>query len=161
MRIADGSGDEERILRRHRFSDDNRASRPQPAHDRRVALRPPSREDLAAEFGRHVGCVNDVLDRDWQAVERPKRKAGGFGRVGLFGGGQRRLRRQIGEGADVVLPLLDAAEIEAHRLDRARFPAPQALDEVERGFASSHRIHRATSAGDQASSRAKSRSIAQ
>ncbi len=118
-------------------------------------------KNLAAEFGRHVGRVDDVLDRDRQAVERPEREAGSFGRVGLFGCGQRRLRREIGEGADVLLPLLDAAEIEAHRLDRARFPAPQALDEVERGVASARRIHRAASAGDQASSRAKSRSIAQ
>ena len=62
---------------------------PQPAHDRRVPLRPPSGEDLAAEFGRHVGGVNDVLDRDGQAVERSKRKARRHRRVSLFGRGQR------------------------------------------------------------------------
>ena len=62
------------------LADDHRARLPQPRDDRRVALRhaalaPPER-------GRQPGDVDQVLDRDGDAVERSARPAGeGFGRA--------------------------------------------------------------------------------
>jgi hypothetical protein len=65
-----GPWDEERILRGDGLADDDCAGGSQPAYDDGVPVRPPSSEDFGAKFGRHVGGIDDVLDRDRQAMER-------------------------------------------------------------------------------------------
>ena len=60
-------------LGRHGLAEDHRALLAQPGHAVRVAGRAPAGVDRRAVGGRHVGGVDDVLDADRQAVQRPAR----------------------------------------------------------------------------------------
>ena len=98
-------------------------------HDDGVPVRPPSDEDFGAEFGRHVGGVNDVLDRDGQAVERSWRTARRAGVVHTFGRCKRRVRIEMGEGAKLGVKRCDAIEKRAHCLGRGEFAPTHAVDQ--------------------------------
>ena len=73
-----------RIVRRERrrrgLAGDGRPGLLQQHHDRRVRARPKPPVDLRAHFGRKIRGVDDVLDADRDAAQRP-----GVLRAGVFG----------------------------------------------------------------------------
>jgi hypothetical protein len=66
---------EQRIFGRYDLAHDDRAGRPQPSNDGRIRGRTAALVEPRAEFGRHVGGVDDVLDRNRQTMQRSKAAA--------------------------------------------------------------------------------------
>src|SRR5258708_33942733 len=67
--------DEERILRGDGLADEDCAGGAEPVHDDRVPFGPASSEKISAEFGRHVGGADDVVDGEGETMERSWRTA--------------------------------------------------------------------------------------
>ena len=94
-----------------------RARLAQDRHRRRVRRRAVPRIDRRAHLRRHVGGIEDVLDPDRHAVERPGRRRR-F--VAGAGPGEREVGVQKGPCPDRLLALGDAREAGAHRRLRRR-----------------------------------------
>ena len=62
-----------RECRRRGLADDGRARRLQRHHDRRIGAGPPAPVDRRAHFGRKIRRIDDVLDADGDAAQRPVR----------------------------------------------------------------------------------------
>ena len=139
--IARRPWDEERILRRDGLADDDRAGGAQPVHDRRVPSGPASSEEFCAEFGRHVGGVDDVLDGDRQAMERSWRTACRPRLVDAFGPCERGVRIKIGESPELGVKRCDAVEKRAHRRDRGEFASTHAIDQRTGGLIQNRVLH--------------------
>ena len=75
VRIAGLAGMEIGVLGGHGLAHDDRAGGAQAGHGRRVAARRAARPQRRAELGGHVAGVEDVLDADRHAVQRPDRLA--------------------------------------------------------------------------------------
>src|SRR5262249_10849854 len=102
----------------HGLADDHRAGGAQPRHHGRVPPRPAPGGERGAELGREIGGVDDVLDRDRDAVERTERTTL---RAALVEGArltERGVAIEMGEGADLAVPRVDAIEAGADILLR-------------------------------------------
>ena len=69
-------------FRGHGLPNNDRASFAQRRYARGIALGAPAREERRAILGRHVGCLNDVLDTEWHTVDGRARQ----GLAPAFGG---------------------------------------------------------------------------
>jgi hypothetical protein len=101
----------------------------QAAHNRRVLGRDPVGEDLRAGGRAHPGCGEQVLETQWDAVQRPAIIARHQLRFGTArrGAGVIGHERQI--GVDVGIPVLDAREIGLRQLHRRERPV---MEEITR-----------------------------
>ena len=88
------------------LAQDHRAGRARERDAGGVGRRPVAAIDRRAHLGRQVGGVDDVLDADRHAVQRPARRAA----VELARLRERQFRIDAGPGVDVVLALSDASE---------------------------------------------------
>jgi hypothetical protein len=70
-------------LGRDRLAEDHGARRPQPFRHGGIAHRATAGVDARPHFGRHVVRIEDVLEPDRDAVERPDRAAGFASFVGI------------------------------------------------------------------------------
>ena len=95
-------------MRRDRLAGHDGAGRAQPFHDRRVTLRPSAAVDVSAMLGRIIRRVDDVFDRDWQAVQRPRRIARFSLVVGALGCGEGGGGVEMSEGPHVRFERFDA-----------------------------------------------------
>ena len=120
----------------HRLAEDDRARRPQDRHRRGVGRRAVAGIDRRAHPGRHVGGIEDVLDPDRHAVERPGRFCGGIASVGL---GEREVGIEERPGPDNVLALGDAREAGAHH----RLRGGPAVGDRARGLGAAGGVGRA------------------
>ncbi len=75
VRVAGLVGPVDGELGGHGLAEDHGARGAQPADHRGVRARPPPGVQHGAVLGRHVVSVDDVLDADRQAVQRPERPA--------------------------------------------------------------------------------------
>ena len=98
------------------LADDDGAGLAQRVHARRIAARFLALPQRRALAGRHVGGLDDVLDRDRHAVDRRQRLAVAPARGRGVGGLDRAVLVQLDEGADGGIELGDA--LEASRRDR-------------------------------------------
>ena len=94
-------------LCRNRLAEDHRAGRPQDRHRRRIRRRPVARVDRRAHLRRHVGGIENVLDADRHAVERPHGLRGGIAGARP---GEHKVWIEEGPGPDCFLALGDARE---------------------------------------------------
>ena len=110
VRIAGLAGAEQRHFGGHGLAHDHRAGLAQQRDRGAVAVRPAAGVQHGAVLGRHVGGVEDVLDADRNAVQRPHRLAVGAGFVERARLAAGVLRIEKGPGLDVAVDLLDAGE---------------------------------------------------
>ena len=113
------------------LADDHRARRAQPRDERRVAIRVPVRERGRAARGRQAGHVDDVLDPDRHAVERPDGPAGRHGRIQRTGLGPRAAFVNRDPGAKDVIRIGDADERRVDVRLRTQLVTGQRADGVE------------------------------
>ncbi len=121
--VGGRSGRREGQLGGDRLAENDRARLAQHGHRRRVLARPPAPVERAAALGGHVGGVEDVLDADGHAVQRPEPGARIARGVGIAGGGERKLRIHEGPRAHQGVSTLDAFEARFHQRQRSDFPA--------------------------------------
>jgi hypothetical protein len=130
----------------HGLAQDHRARRAQPLDHRGVPGRPPPGVEWCAVLGRHVARVDDVLDADRDAVQRPLGPADPPRLVAAPGLGAGELGIEEGPGLDPRLVGRDALEAGLGQLERADLAlAEQALrlEAAQRGEL--HRPHCGTS----------------
>src|SRR5919204_6670086 len=113
MRVARRTRMEIRELGGHRLADDPRAGGAQLGHDGGVVTGAAARRERRAELGRIIGGVDDVLDRDRNAVQPPERMALEAAFVEFARLGKRMLAVEMGEGLDLAVACLDALEASA------------------------------------------------
>ncbi len=95
---------------RRRLADDHGAGGDQGVDDERVALGHALVGPRRAEARGQAGHVDDVLDRNRQAVQRPARATGRELLLGLPGLRERELRRELDERAQLGLQRLRTLE---------------------------------------------------
>ena len=120
MRVGRGAAPGELV--QVRLADHDRALALQARRHRRVLVRDPVGEDLAAGRGRLAGDCDVVLDGDRHAVQRAEAVAGGDHRVRGRGDLPRGLAVDRDEGPQTVVERADAREArvdELHRRDLA------------------------------------------
>jgi hypothetical protein len=103
-------------LRRHRLADDDRAGLAQTADGGSIRFGPPAGENWRAALGRIVGGIEDVLNSDGNAVQRPDASAVGLVAVERARLGQCMLAIDVDEGLDIGLDRRDAPEAGARVL---------------------------------------------
>ena len=88
------------------LGDDDGPGRAQPTHHWRVRSRGLGLfgENFGADTGRLSGDVEQILDADNRAIERPKRHAVGSARIGRISGGTCRASVNRKAGADPLPP---------------------------------------------------------
>ena len=100
--------------------------------ERGVVRRREAGEGQAAAGGRHAGGVDDVLDADRDAVQRPahaaRRRARGRGTSASC----HRAGADRGGGVDPVFVLVDAIDVGLHQLARVDAPVVQARSAARR-----------------------------
>ena len=116
MGVAGLARAEQRQLGGRGLAEDHGAGLAQPGDRRGILLRTPAGVEGRAIFGRHVFRVEDVLDRDRQAVERADRPPGLAMLVDRLGLGQRVVRVQVGPGLDPGIDRLDARQVGGDQL---------------------------------------------
>jgi hypothetical protein len=104
-------------------------------------------ERRRARGGRQAGHVEDVLDTERHAVQRPAQTAGARLGVALAGGGQRAVAVDVRPGLQLRLQCAHAGQArldERHRRAGAAADAVGGLDhaEIGQGFSGRHRAPR-------------------
>ena len=129
-RVAGRAGGEVGELGRDRLAEDHRARRAQARHARGVGARAPPGVDRAAALGRQVRGVDDVLDADRDAVQRPARGL----RVALARLGERGAGVEVRPRPDGLLALGDPLEARGDERRRGQIPGgdpPRRLGRAE------------------------------
>ena len=110
VRVARRAGMVIRELGGHRLADDDRAGRAQLGDHGGVVPRPAAAADRRAEFGRVIRGIDDVLDRDRDAVQRPDRVALRAALVERARLRERVLAVEMDERLDLAVEGFDAVE---------------------------------------------------
>src|SRR6516162_833746 len=97
-------------LGRHRLADDDRAGGAQLGHYRGIVPRPAAAADRRPELGRVIRGVDDVLDRDRDAVQRTNRVAVRAALVERARLRERALTVDMDECFDLAVESFDAVE---------------------------------------------------
>jgi hypothetical protein len=100
-------------LGRHRFSDDDRAGGAQLGDHGGVVAGPATRRERRSEFGRIIRGVDDVLDRDRNAVQRAEGVALRAALVERARLRERVLAVEVDERFDLAVESFDAVETSA------------------------------------------------
>ena len=129
-------------FRRHRLADDDRSRLAQLADSGAVGIWPAPRKNRRTAFGRIVRGVEDVLDSDRNAVQRPGALATGLAAIERTRLRQRVLRIQMDESVDFALdsrnPLQAGARIVLGG-NRAARDFRCSLDRCQRSYVRRHR----------------------
>ena len=133
VRIAHGTvrrvlaGGAERELVQVGAADDDRAGLVQPAHHRRIVWRDAVVEDVRCRSGDDARLVDDVLDRDGNAVERTAVDAAGAFAIGRVGRRARTRGVHRDEGAESVVLVVDGVADCSSTSDTGRDSRPRAV----------------------------------
>ena len=107
-----------RELGHRELAEEDAAGGVQSRRDRRVLARDIVDAYFRVPRGQDAGGVVQILEREWNAVQRPAVAAGRDLRLGRTRLAQGEIRRHGNERVQLRLERLDARELGAHELDR-------------------------------------------
>jgi len=131
-------------LRHVGLADGQRAGPPDALHGHRVEGRHLVAVDPRAARGDEPPGILQILEGDWQAVQRPQRVAGRLARVGRVSQGQAGLVGQLGhDGVDLGVQAGNLGQVGLHHLARRHLAAGDQTGERPGARETQRRRHQA------------------